>query len=133
MVAEASESEIREVPRRGALMSGLSRATLIAVTMSMSACRTWHTVPLSPNDSGPLPRQSRIVLVGGERVLLEGGRTTGDTLIGARPGGARFAVPRDSVHLVQERKVSAGRSIAAGVGGLAILAYWALLYVASHL
>jgi hypothetical protein len=73
------------------------------------------------------------VLVGGARVLLEGGRTTRDTLFGARPGGTRFAVPRDSVNLVQERKVSAGRSIAAGVGGLAFLAYAALVYVASHL
>ena len=114
-------------------MSGLSRATLIVVPLLVSACRTWHTVPLSPNDSGPLPRQSRIVLVGGERVLIEGGRTTRDTLLGARPGGARFAVPRDSVNLVQERKVSRARSIAAGVGGLAIAAWAVLIAVFSQI
>src|SRR5215211_551007 len=101
MVAEATESEIRTVPNRGALMSGLSRARWIVLPLLVGACHTWSTVPLSPSTSGPLPRHSTVVLVGGERVQVENGRTTRDSLIGDRLNGARFAVPRDSVNFVE--------------------------------
>jgi hypothetical protein len=100
---------------------GLSRAGLIAVPLLLGACHTWRTVPMSPNESGPLPRESTVVLVGGERVSVEGGRTTRDSLISQRVGGARFAVPRDCVSFVEERKVSAVRSVAVGLGGVALV------------
>ena len=101
-------------------MSGPSRARLLVVPLLLSACHTWSTVPLSPNASGPLPRHSTVVLMGGERVEVENGRTTRDSLIGGRPSGARFAVPRDSVAFVETRKVSVIRSVGAGAGGLLV-------------
>ena len=101
-------------------MLGLSRARLIVVPLLVSACHTWSIVPMSPNASGPLPRHSTVVLIGGERVKVEDGRTTRDSLIGDRQGGARFAVHRDSVAFVETRKVSVARSVGAGAGGLVV-------------
>ena len=118
MVAEVATSEIRTSPSQGALMLGLSRARLIVVPLLLGACHTWSTVPLSRDASGPLPRHSTVVLMGGERVEIEEGRTTRDSLIGDRLNGARYAVTRDSVAFVEARKVSAIRSIGAGAGGL---------------
>jgi hypothetical protein len=103
-------------------MLGMPRARLIFIPLLTCACHTWSTVPISPNTSGPLPRNSTVVLMGGERVQVEGGRTTRDSLISARLNGARFAVPRDSVNFVETRQVSAVRSIGAGVGGVAVVA-----------
>ena len=111
-------------------MSRLSRARLIVVPLLLGACHTWRTVPMSPSESGPLPRHSTVVLVGGERVSVEGGLTTRDSLISQRLGGARFAVPRDSVHFVEERKVSAVRSVGAGLGALAVVVSAATVVVA---
>ena len=121
MAVEGTAAEIRIVSFPCAPMFRLSRASLIAVPLLVGACHTWRTVPMSPNESGPLPRQSTVVLVGGERASVEGGRTTRDSLISQRLGGARFAVPRDSVNFVEERKVSAVRSVGAGIGGLAVV------------
>jgi hypothetical protein len=101
-------------------MFGPSRARLIVVPLLVSACQTWSTVPISPNASGPLPRHSTVMLLGGERVPVENGRTTRDSLIGDRLSGARFAVTRDSVALVETRKVSVLRSVGAGAGGLVV-------------
>ena len=121
MVAETIRSEIGRVPYRGALMPRLSRARLIVLPLLLGACHTWSTVPLSPDAAGPLPRHSTVVLIGGERVQVEDGRTTRDSLIGDRPNGTRFAVARDSVAFVEARKVSTGRTIAAGAGGLLLV------------
>ena len=110
-------------------MFARSRARLIVVPLLLGACHTWSTVPLSPNASGALPRHSTVVLVGGERVQVEDGRTTRDSLIGDRLNGVRFAVTRDSVDFVETRKVSAGRSILAGAGG--VVAVLSVLTVAA--
>ena len=101
-------------------MLGPSSLRLIAVPFLLAACHTWKTVPLSPNESGPLPRHSTVVMMGGERVPVEDGRTTRDSILGQRLSGARFAVPRDSVDFVETRKVSAARSIGLGAGGLVV-------------
>ena len=102
-------------------MLDFSRARLIVVPLLLGACHTWSTVPLPPNAAGPLPRHSTIVLMGGERVQVEDGRTTRDSLIGDRLSGARFAVTRDSVAFVETRKVSAIRSVGAGAAGVVVL------------
>ena len=101
-------------------MLALSRARLIIVPLLASACHTWSIVPMSPNTPGPLPRHSTVVLMGGERVQVEDGRTTRDSLIGDRQSGARFSVHRDSVAFVETRKVSVVRSVGAGAGGLIV-------------
>ena len=121
MAAEVDRSEIGTVPHQGALMLALSRARLIVVPLLLDACHTWSKVPLSPNAAGPLPRHSTVVLMGGERVQVEDGRATRDSLIGDRLDGTRFAIGRDSVAFVETRKVSTGRSIAAGAGGLLVV------------
>ena len=101
-------------------MLARSRARLIIVPLLTGACHTWSTVPISPNTSGPLPRHSTVVLKGGERVQVEDGRTTRDSLIGDRLNGARFAVPHDSVNFVETRTLSAARSVGAGAAGLVV-------------
>src|SRR6476469_6770684 len=103
-------------------MFQISRARLILVPLLTCACHTSSIIPIAPNMSGALPRHSTVVLLGGERVSVEDGRTTRDSLIGARASGTRFAVPRDSVFYVEARKVDTARSIkaiGAGVGGVA--------------
>jgi hypothetical protein len=76
------------------------------------------------------------MLIGGDRVDIEDGRTTRDSLIGVRLNGTRFSVPRDSVNFVETRKVDLVRSVAAGTGGLVVagvvLSVVALLAVLSE-
>jgi hypothetical protein len=94
---------------------------LIALPFLMCACRSWSKVSLEPNASGALPDHSWVVLMSGARVPVEGGRFTADSLIGTSGGGGRFAVSRDSVTLVEVRRVSAMRTLglAAGIYGAA--------------
>ncbi len=103
-------------------MPGMSRARLILVPLLVSACQTWSTVAIPPNASGPLPKHSMVVLMGGERVHVDAGRSTPDSLIGVRLNGVRFAVPRDSVAFLEKRRVSAVRTIGTGVGVWAFVA-----------
>jgi hypothetical protein len=122
MVAEAFEPEIHSVSfRQGAPMLGIPRGRLLVVPLLTCACQTWSTVPLSPSTPGPLPKHSTVVLVGGERVQVEDGRSTRDSLIGDRLNGAPFAVSRDSVNFVETRKVSVARSLGVGAGTLAVV------------
>ncbi|MEO6528818.1 MAG: hypothetical protein ABIP93_19530 [Gemmatimonadaceae bacterium] len=98
---------------------------LILLPFLMCACHGWRTVSLEPNRSGALPRHSWVLLVSGERMSVEGGRFTQDSVIGMAAGGRRFAAPRDSVALVEERRVSAVRTLglAAGLyGAVALIA-----------
>jgi len=119
MVVGPTEAEIRSIPLPKVRMIRPSRARLLVVPLLVSGCHTWSTVPISPNTSGPLPRHISVVLRGGDRVDVDDGRMTRDSLIGARSvDGWRFAVHRDSVNFVETRKVSAVRSVGAGVGGL---------------
>lgn len=99
-------------------MHGLSRTRLIVVPLLACACHTTSTVPIAPHTSGPLPRHSTVVLVGGDRVPVEDGRTTRDSLIGTGLGGTRYAVHRDSVSFVETRTVSVARTVGAGAGGV---------------
>ena len=130
MVANTTEAEIRSIPLPKVRMLRSPRAKLIVVPLLVCGCHTWSTVPISSNTSGPLPRHISVVLRGGDRVDVDDGRMTRDSLIGARSvDGWRFAVHRDSVNFVEARKVSAVRSVGAGVGGL-VLAFAAAVVVA---
>jgi hypothetical protein len=114
-------------------MLGMSRARLIVVPLLACACFPLSTVPLSPNASGPLPTHSTVVLIGGERVQVEDGSSTPDSLIGARLNGARFAVPRDSVNFVETRKLSVARAVGVGAGTVAVLSLIVAASLASAL
>jgi len=101
-------------------MHGISRSRLILVPLLACACHTWSNVPISPNTSGPLPRHSTVVLIGGYRIPVEDGRMTRDSLVGIRLSGAHFAAHRDSVSFVETRTVSVVRSVGAGAAGLLV-------------
>ena len=75
---------------------------------------------MSPNTPGPLPRHSTVVLMGGERVQVEDGRTTRDSLIGDRQSGARFSVHRARVAFVARRTGWVVRAGGGGGGGLIV-------------
>jgi hypothetical protein len=70
-----------------------------------------------------------VVLIGGERVQVEDGITTPDSVLGTQLIGMRFAVSRDRIAFVEERKLSVGRSVAAGAGGM-VAAFSVLVLVA---
>ena len=112
-------------------MIGLSRRRLIFLPLVLCACQSWRTVPLAPKDSGALPDHVWVVRLGGERVPVERGRVTTDSLIGRGGGGGRFAVSRDSIAFVEERRVSALRTLGL-IGGIygAAAVVSALLFIA---
>ena len=110
-------------------MRGVSRRTVLVVPLLAGACHSWSNVPLAPQASVRLPDHSWVVRVGGERVPVEAGSTTPDSIIGTRPDHSRIAIPRDSVAYVEVRKVSALRTAGAISGGVAV-AYATLLIVA---
>jgi hypothetical protein len=107
-------------------MHGLSPRRLILLPLLACACQSLYVVPLESKASGALPRHSFVVLKGGTRTPLEGGFFSPDSIVGLRNAGKRFAVPRDSVAVVQERTMSASRSfIALGAAALAgVVLYW---------
>lgn len=100
-------------------MSGASRRTVLLVLLSASGCHSWHRVPLTPSDTGWLPAHSRVVRMGGEAVEIRGGRVSPDSLVGAGRN-YRFAIPRDSVAFVEERRFSTGRTLGVAAGVLAV-------------
>jgi len=113
----------------GDTMRRISRGSLLVVPLVLCACHTYRTVPLSPQASGRLPEHSWVVRMGGERVPVEGGAATRDSIIGTRPDGSRVAIPRDSVAYVESREVSALRTAGAISGGV-VVAYATLVVVA---
>ena len=111
-------------------MAGLSRRTFILLPLLATACQTWSAVRLAPNETGALPKHSWVVMMGGARVPVEGGQFTRDSIVGTQGAGARFAVSRDSVAYVEERKVSALKTlglVAGGYGAVLVLSSVALL------
>ena len=109
-------------------MFGGSRRTVLLVLVLASGCHTWRRVPLAPGDRVSLPAHSRVVRMGGETVEIRGGRVSPDSLVGAGRN-YRFAIPRDSVAFVEERRFSAGRTIGLTAGVVAV-SFSALLIAA---
>lgn len=84
--------------------------TLALMLVISSGCRTWRAVPQSSELTRPLAARSRVIRTDGQRIEIAEGRVTPDSVIGTSRAG-RVAVPRDSVALVQERRLSWGRTI----------------------
>ena len=93
---------------------------MFLVPLLACACHTSRIVPLASGETSPLPERSWLVRLGGERVPLEHGRVTRDSVMGMLRDGRRFAAPRDSVAFVEERHLSGGRT--AGLAGGLMLA-----------
>jgi hypothetical protein len=109
-------------------MHGLSGRHLILLPLLACACQSYHVVALEPRTSGSLPTHSWVVLTGGARVPIEGGYFTRDSVVGTLEAGKRFAVSRDGVTSVEERRVNAlgtmkgiGMGVALAFGALAVL------------
>ena len=104
-------------------MHGLSRKrSILLLPLLACACQSAGIVRLPRQHSGALPTPSWVVVAGGTRVPVESGRFTPDSIIGTLAGGNRFAVSRDSVWFVEERRVSATKSIRAVGMGVGLLA-----------
>ena len=103
-------------------MPGPSRRRLLLVSLLACACHSTRTVPLAPKQAGPLLPQSWVVLVGGQRVAVEGGHATADSIFTTRRDGGAFAVPRDSVLYVEQRALNVGRTVGAGAAGIGVVA-----------
>jgi hypothetical protein len=97
----------------------LRRALVLLPLLTAAACHATRRAPLEPEVSRELARQSAVVSRAGDRVVLEEGRVTADSVVGMRTDGTRFALPRDSVALLEERRVSAGRTLGLA-GGVAV-------------
>jgi hypothetical protein len=96
---------------------------LFLVPLLTCACHTARIVSLASGATSPLPDRSCVVRLGGERVPLDRGRVTRDSITGTLRDGQRLAAPRDSVAFVEERHLSAGRT-AGLAGGLLLGAIW---------
>jgi hypothetical protein len=107
------------------MLSKFPRSVLL-ILLWTCACQARRTVPLAPDQSGELPKRSVLVKKGGDRVSLEEGRVSGDSVIGVRRNGERISIPRDSVALEQTRlKVGTALGITAfTLAGLFGLMAW---------
>jgi hypothetical protein len=85
-------------------MHGLSRRHLIFLPLLACACQSRRVAPLELSGAGSLPTYSWVVLVGGARVPVDRGMITRDSIVGFQGTGERFAVSRDSVASVEERR-----------------------------
>jgi hypothetical protein len=102
------------------------------VPLLTCACHTSRVVPLAPKETGALPEHTWVVRLGGQRVPLDGGRLTRDSVTGTLRDGRRFAASRDSLVGIEERHISAGRT--AGLAGglfVGLLAAFVALAVAA--
>ena len=113
-------------------MHGLSGRHLILLPLLACACQSYHVVALEPRNSGSLPRHSWVSLTGGARVPVEGGSFTRDSVFGTQEGDRRFAVSRDSVTFVEERRLNTlGTMKGIGTGALLVVAALTALVVSS--
>ena len=110
-------------------MHGLSGRHLIPLPLLACACQSYRLVPLEPRNSGSLPKHSWVSLTRGVRVPVEGGHFTRDSVFGTQGGDRRFAVSRDSVTFVEERRLNTlGMMKGIGTGAsLVVLALTSLL------
>ena len=102
-----------------------------AIALSTSACMTWETQQVSPDQviSGK-PAQLRITGSGGSRTIMAGPTIVGDSLVGASaeslatPAARRLATALSDVQMLEVQRVNAGRTALAVVGtGLAALMF----------
>jgi hypothetical protein len=94
---------------------------MILLPLLACGCQSWSTVKLAPQETGSLPKHSWVVMMTGARVPVEGGQFSRDSIVGTQGAGARFAVSRDSVAYVEERRVSASRTLGLVAGGYGLV------------
>lgn len=102
-------------------MHGLSGRKLILLPLLACACQSRRVAPLELGTAGALPTHSWVVLTGGTRVPVDRGMFTRDSIIGFQGAGERFAVSRDSVASVEERRETS--TSASALGALKLVGY----------
>jgi hypothetical protein len=113
-------------------MRRLSGRQLILLPLLVCGCQSLQVVPLDRSGSGSLPPHSWVVMIGGARVPVEGGFFSRDSIVGLQGAGRRFAVSRDSVAFIEERRMSASRTLGAiGLGAVGLAAGAFLLLIAA--
>jgi hypothetical protein len=84
--------------------------------MLIAGCQSTHSTPLAPERD--LPANSTVVERSGQKLLIENGRLTPDSVTGKDSDGQRFAVPRDSVASVEVSSLSWPRTLGVVYAGL---------------
>ena len=98
---------------------GTALVPAVGLAMLLQACASWQQP--RQGDGGALKISSehplRVTLVNGNELLLSNPRVVGDSIVGELGYSAeRMAVSLKDVKRLQERRVSAGRTAAAGAG-----------------
>lgn len=119
--------------RGGRLRRGLPRVLgLLAVAAYMSGCRTWQPVTVSLEQLiDERPERVRVTVPGGSQMTLRNPILVNDSIVAAvAPDAgtpfatARTGVPADAVEGVEVSQLSRGRTIALGIGIVAISLGW---------
>jgi len=107
-------------------MSRRTVASVLLLTFTVSACRTWTPIEtLSP----PGPDAVRVELASGERAQVMDARVEGDSLIGRLVGETGVVrIPLSQIVTAEAGRVSNGRTASLVVGlGLASLVFLGLM------
>jgi hypothetical protein len=104
---------------------------LSALVLHTSACMTWETQQVSPDQVvSRNPSQVRITHAGGGRTIMAGPAIVGDSLVGvpaesqSAPGARRVATALSDVQSVEVQRVNGGKTALAIAGvGLAGLLF----------
>ena len=110
------------IPRFRAAGDGVTRGAEALLTLVfIGGCQSLHDTPLVPSATRDLPANARLVKPDGQRLQLESGRITADSVVGTLSGGQRIALPRDSVASIEVSNLSWPRTLGVVYGGLFVL------------
>ena len=96
------------------------RRALMLFPLLTCACQASYRIPLVMEVSRDLPEHCWVVLKGGERIPLDEGRVTADSIMGTRRAAGRVTVARERVAYVEVRQRDVGSTLALVSGVLLI-------------
>ena len=101
------------------------RCVVLLVLCLAGACQVWKVEPgpvPAALAAGPLPNEIRLTTTDRRMIILQVPRVAGDSVFGARHGGAVNAVSIDAITRVERRRIDGGRTAVAvlGLAGLAV-------------
>ena len=107
----------------------ISLAVMLSATL-VSGCTSWRTVR-PPDPDAPqraLAGEVRVTHVDGRVYVLRETRIENDSVIGVNSAGARIALAASEVSTIDQRKISASRTV--GLVGGTVLAAWLIGVIA---
>jgi hypothetical protein len=106
------------------------RLAVLLVAFPLAGCQSWRRTSVAPGAVTALTGDHPVRVTRTDRstFVLDRARVVGDSIVGetGRPA-ARVAVPISDVASVEERRVSAGRTLGAVAGGVGLV--YAALFV----